>query len=258
MKDWDGADYHRLSTPQQRWGLRVLQELTLNGTERVLDVGCGTGHLTAAIAARLPRGHVVGVDVSPSMLATAASWVAANAPSVRLARVDAANLPFSRAFDVVFSTATFHWVPDHAALFRSIVTALRPGGRLKAQCGGGPNLALLYARADGLMRSRRYAPYFDDWREPWYFAGAESTIRDLTAAGFVGADASIESSPVTFDTPDQFLDFIQTVCVRPHLDRLPARERPAFLQELTIQAAADDPPFTLDYWRLNISATRPA
>jgi trans-aconitate 2-methyltransferase len=192
------------------------------------------------------------------MLRTAASWLNAHAPSVRLAQVDAAALPFNRAFDVVFSAATFHWIADHAALFRSIVMSLRRGGRLKAQCGGGPNLALLLARTDGLMSSGRFAPYFSDWRDPWFFADVEGTRRRLAAAGFADVDVGLEPAPVTFDTPRAFMEFIRTVCVRHHLERLPSDERSAFVQELTVRAAADDPPFTLDYWRLNIAARRPA
>src|SRR5512140_2839796 len=112
MNDWDARTYHDVSAPQQRWGQKILGELTLSGEERVLDIGCGTGHVTAALASRVPRGLVVAVDRSPSMLRTAASWLTAHAPSVRLAQVDAAALPFNRAFDVVFSAATFHWIAD--------------------------------------------------------------------------------------------------------------------------------------------------
>lgn len=258
MNDWDGARYHEISAPQQRWGLRVLDELVLSGDERALDVGCGTGHLTAALAARLPRGMVVGVDRSPSMLQTAAAWLTAHGPAVRLARVDAASLPFNRAFDVVFSTATFHWVLDHAALFRSIVTALKRGGRLKAQCGGGENLARLKARADALMRTRRFAPYFDGWIEPWYYAGVESTARRLEGAGFVNIDVRLEPAPVTFDTAAGFAEFVSTVCLKPHLERLPPAERGDFVLDVAERAVGDDPPLTLDYWRLNIAASRPA
>lgn len=258
MSDWDSALYHEISSPQQRWALKVLEGLALAGTEHALDIGCGTGHVTAALAARLPRGRVVAVDRSPSMLATGARWLTTRAPEVRLARVDASALPFTRAFDVVFSSATFHWVRDHAALFRSIVTVLRPGGRLKAQCGGGPNLALLLARADGLMATRRFAPYFSDWQEPWYFADEDSTRRRLASAGFTDVEVGLEPAPVTFDTPAAFSEFVGAVCVRHHLERLPSEERTAFLRELTAQSATDDPRFTLHYWRLNIAARRPA
>jgi len=256
MSDWNATSYHEVSKPQQAWGRRVLDRVAVEGTEHALDVGCGTGRLTSELARRLPRGRVVAVDRSPSMVETAAEWLRTEAPGTALVLADGAALPFSRAFDLVFSTATFHWVSDHAALFRSIVTALRPGGRLVAQCGGGPNIALLHARAERMMRTR-YLQWFDGWRDPWFFADVESTRRRLAAAGFVDVDVSLEEAPTTFPSARAFADFITTVCVRPYLARLPRADHEAFVNELTVAAAEDAPAFTLDYWRLNIAARRP-
>jgi trans-aconitate 2-methyltransferase len=254
--DWNATSYHELSTPQQAWGRRVLERIEAAGSEHALDIGCGTGRLTAELARMLPHGTVVGVDRSESMLEAAGAWLKTAAPGTRLVLADAAALPFTRAFDVVFSTATFHWVPDHGALFRSVILALKPGGRLVAQCGGGPNIALLHARAERLMRTR-YLPWFDGWRDPWYFADIESTRRRLAAVGFERIELSLEEAPTTFLSARAFAEFITTVCVRIHLERLPRIERQAFVDALTVEAAGDAPPFTLDYWRLNISAQRP-
>jgi trans-aconitate 2-methyltransferase len=236
----------------------VLARLPLAGTERVLDLGCGTGRLTAELSRRVPAGRTVGADVSPAMLEAAAGWLRAEAQQVRLVLADGAALPFTRVFDAVFSGATFHWIADHAQLFRSIITALRPGGRLVAQCGGGPNLALLYARAERLMREPRFADFFDDWTEPWNFAGVDLTTRRLEAAGFAAIDVGLEAAPTSMVDAAAYQEFIATVCVRHHLPRLPGDERAVFLRELTLEAAADSPPFTLDYWRLNIAGQRPA
>ena len=258
MADWNAERYHDVSSPQQAWGRRVLERLPLAGTEHVLDIGCGTARITQEIKRRLPAGRVVGLDLSPAMIEQARAWLGRHAPDIRLVRADAARLPFTRAFDAVFSGATFHWIPDHAELFRSIITALRPGGRLVAQCGGGPNVAVLHARTERLMRAPRFAPYFDDWIDPWNFADVESTKRRLEAAGFADIDVDLEAAPTPFDGPEPFQDFIANVCVRHHLSRLPPDESAAFLRELTMDAAADAPPYTIDYWRLNISARRPA
>jgi trans-aconitate 2-methyltransferase len=258
MTDWNGASYHQISAPQQTWGRRVLERIELEGDERVLDIGCGTGRVTAELAARVPGGRVVGVDQSPSMLETAGAWLHEHAPNASLVQADASSLPFRRAFQAVFSTATFHWVHDHAALFRSVIQALAPGGRLVAQCGGGPNLALLYARADRLIRDPRFAMYFDDWREPTYFADVESTKAHLSHSGFTDIEVWLEEAPTTFDSPELFREFIRSVCVREQVGRLSREDANAFLRELTVAAAGDTPPFTLDYWRLNMLARRPA
>jgi trans-aconitate 2-methyltransferase len=256
--EWNAERYHSVSSPQQAWGRKVLDRLPLAGTEHVLDLGCGTGRVTGELAERLPRGRVVGLDYSEAMLETARMWLCEHAPRVRLVRGDGASLPFRRVFDAVFSGATFHWIHDHAALFRSIVMALKPGGRLVAQCGGGPNLALLLGRAARLMREPRFALYFDDWTEPAYYSDPESAARRMRDAGFVDVETSLEPAPTSFDSPVEFQDFIAHVCVRYHVARLPNDDRQAFLRELTVAAAGDTPPLTLDYWRLNLSGRRPA
>jgi len=255
--EWNADRYHDLSAPQQAWGRRVLDRLALAGGEEVLDVGCGTGRVTGELAARVPGGRVVGVDRSPAMLAAARDWLRDHAPSVRLLQADAAALPFRRTFDAIFSNATFHWVPDHSALFRSLITALKPGGRLVAQCGGGPNLAQLLGRAARLMREPRFAPYFEGWTEPTHYSDAATAARRMRAAGFDAIDVSLEPAPTSFDSPRDFQEFIENVCVRHHVARLPPHDRGLFLRELTVAAAADSPPLTLDYWRLNLSARRP-
>jgi trans-aconitate 2-methyltransferase len=258
MPDWNAERYHQISCPQQSWGFRVLERLPLSGNERVLDLGCGTGRLTEELYRRLPRGRVVGLDRSDAMTEAASLWLAEHAPGTAVVQGDGAALPFRRAFDAVFSGATFHWILDHAALFRSIITVLKPGGRLVAQCGGAGNIAVLRGRADRLRADPRFASFFDDWVEPWYYADIESTKRRLASAGFVDIDVYLEEMPTPFDGPDAFREFVATVCVRHHVARLPAHERREFLDELTTAAAGDSPRFTLDYWRLNISATRPA
>jgi trans-aconitate 2-methyltransferase len=251
MKDWDAASYHRLSEPQFEWGRDVLARIELRGDERALDVGCGTGRLTLELIRRLPRGSVVALDQSAAMASQA------RARLERIVRADAAALPFVSAFDLVFSTATFHWVPDHDRLFASLFTALRPGGRLVAQCGGGPNLARLYERADALMLRQEFAPHFTGWRRPWNFADAETAIRRLEAAGFANATASTRPAPVSFPDASSYGAFIRTVCIRPHLSLLPAALHEGFIDALAAGAATDTPAFTLDYWRLDMTATRP-
>jgi trans-aconitate 2-methyltransferase len=258
MADWNAERYHEVSSPQQAWGLRLLERLPLAGTEHVLDIGCGTGRITQEIHRRVPAGRVVGLDRSPAMIEQAHVWLGQHAPGVGLVLGDATALPFRAAFEAVFSGATFHWIPDHDALFRSIIVALRPGGRLVAQCGGAGNLAALHARAQRLMRDPRFAMYFRDWTEPWNFADAASTMRRLAGAGFVDLEVFLQPAPTSFESPELYQDFIATVCVRQHLSRLGSDDRRTFLRELTVAAAADSPPFTLDYWRLNMSARRPA
>lgn len=253
MTDWDAAQYHKVSDPQRAWGLRVLDRLNPSRGERVLDIGCGTARLTSEIAKKTDR-PVVGVDPSRTMLREAALHFG---PLVQLVQADGVRLPFAdRSFDAVFSTATFHWIADHASLFSEIHRILRPGGRLVAQCGGGPNLQRLYLRAQRLRSEEDYAPHFDGWADPWNFAGAETTRARLTDAGLVGVDVSLEPAQTPFANVETYEQFVTTVCLRHHVERLPEPLRYPFVHELAVAAAADDPPLTLDYWRLNVDGRR--
>jgi trans-aconitate 2-methyltransferase len=169
---------------------------------------------------------------------------------------DAVRLPFLAVFDAVFSTATFHWVRDHPTLFTEIHRVLRPGGRLVSQAGGGPNLAHLYDRSADIARDPQFAPYFDGWADPWTFAGVEETRMRMKDAGFTDIEVWLEETPTTFPDETAFADFISTVCLRHHLDRLPIDLRSTFVGGVVDLARTDDPPFALDYWRLNIDARK--
>ena len=263
MVDWDAARYHRIADPQLAWGQRVVERLSARDGERILDIGCGTGRLTRQLAAA-PGLVVVGLDRSEAMLGEAAGrQLEGAAPGGAQTRVryvpgDAAALPFAAAFDAVFSNATLHWVPDHEALFGSVATTLKPGGRMIAQCGGEGNLRRLYGRARELMRSPPFEDYYAGWRDPWRFEAPAATRARLAAAGFTRIEVWLNDAPTRFDGAGAFAEFIAAVCLRHELDRLPDPMRPAFIDRLTDMAARDDPAYTLDYSRLNITAWKPA
>jgi trans-aconitate 2-methyltransferase len=255
-REWDAQSYHTVSEPQFEWGKRVLASLALRGDERVMDAGCGTGRLTRILAGRVPRGEVVAIDRSVNMIQVARETLASEA-NVHIAAADLSSLPFSDAFDVIFSTATFHWIRDHDRLFANLFAALRDGGRLHAQCGGGRNLERIHHRALELAASAESAPFFSDWRDPWEYASAEVTRERLARNGFREIHVGIEESPVTFPNANAFREFITTVVMRPFVARLPdSTERAAFLDRIVDLASRDTPPYTLDYWRLNLSARR--
>ena len=252
-REWNSDVYHRLSGPQVSWGKKVLARLRFRGDETVLDAGCGTGRLTADLLEALPRGRVVGVDLSQNMLHSAREHLASFGGRVSLLACDLLHLPFDHAFDCVVSTAAFHWVLDHDRLFLNLHRVLVPGGRLEAQCGGGPNLAELRARANALGATPKFAPFLSNFREPWLYQNAEEAADSLRRAGFVDVETSIERAPTQLDGPEHYKEFVHNIIFRQHVDRIPSEHlRAEFMNQLTDQAAADDPPFFLDYWRLNL------
>jgi trans-aconitate methyltransferase len=260
-REWNAAKYHAVSDPQFKWGQAVLERLRglgLRGGEVIVDAGCGTGRLTAELLERLPDVKVVALDGSRQMLDIARRELARFGDRVSFVHADLEAWHDDGCADVVFSTATFHWVRNHPKLFGNLYRSLRAGGWLLAQCGGDGNLATHHVRSDELMRSERFAPHFIAWPRPWEFASAETTRARLTDAGFVRVETSIEPADVFFSNADDFREFVTTVVFRLHLAQLPDETlRTEFLRRITEMSANDDPPFCLDYKRLNILAQRP-
>jgi trans-aconitate 2-methyltransferase len=258
-REWDSSEYHRLSQPQVSWGEKVLSRLKLRGDECVLDAGCGSGRLTAELTEALPRGQVVGVDLSKNMVQAAREHLRSDfGRRVGLVAADLVDLPFEHAFDGIVSTAAFHWVLDHNKLFASLRSTLREGGWLHAQCGGGPNLARLRRRVAELAEFPRYAPYLAEFPEPWFFADARQAGDILQRAGFVNVATSVEPAPTVLEDAEQYAGFISGIILRVHLGELPSGDlRSQFVAELTEMAGEDTHPYSLDYWRLNLSADTP-
>lgn len=249
-RDWDAETYDRVSTPQVAWATKVLDRLPLEGGETVLDAGCGSGRVTKLLLDRLPRGRVVAVDGAPSMVRRARAALPPDRAEV--IEADLTELTLDAPVDAVFSNAVFHWVTDHEALFARLHAALRPGGRLVAQCGGAGNIEAFLALADAAARATPGAEALAGWRGPRRFAQPEETARLLRASGFEEVEAWLEPSPVTPPEPESF---IRTVCLGHHLERLPAPVRDAYVAAVA-ERMGERP--VLDYVRLNIGARRPA
>jgi trans-aconitate 2-methyltransferase len=244
-RDWDASTYTAIAGPQLRWAGPILDRLELAGDETVLDAGCGSGRVTAALLERVPRGHVVAVDASPSMLAEARAILAGFRDRVTIVEADLQQpLPIDEPVDAVFSAATFHWIPDHESLFRHLFDVMRSGARLAVQCGGAGNAARVVA-----VLSRTG----DGWPGPWNFATPAETEARLAAAGFVDTHAWLQPQPEHFESRDEFAIFLRTAALGAHLDRLPPSEHDAFVNAIVDQL----PEHTVDYVRLNFDARRP-
>jgi trans-aconitate 2-methyltransferase len=246
--DWNATSYHRISGPMEEMGLAVLERLALRGDETVLDAGCGTGRVTAALCERLPRGRVIAVDRAPSMVEQARSFLAGRA-DVREA--DLLTLDVGERVDAIFSTVTFHHILDHVLLFSRLFAALAPGGRLVAQCGGAGNVAETFAAAEELAAAEPFAPSFRGWGRPHYFATPDETASRLETTGFTEVRCWLSGETVQPEDPAEYLS---TIVLRSHVSRLPEELAPLFLAAV-VERVGD--PFVLEYVRLNIDARRP-
>jgi trans-aconitate 2-methyltransferase len=243
--EWDAETYDAISDPQFEWGLEVVERLSLEGDETVLDAGCGSGRVTAELGKRLPSGRLLAVDGSEEMVAKARERLGEGAAYLV---ADLAELQVDRPVDLIFSTATFHWIPDHDRLFARLHAALRPGGRLVAQCGGRGNIAAYAAATYEVATRPEFASHLRDVEEIWNFAGPEETEQRLRRAGFATARCWLEPKPVT---PERPLDFTLTSVLGPRLELLPEPLRRPFA-EAVLERAGE--PLTLEYVRLNIEA----
>jgi trans-aconitate 2-methyltransferase len=246
--DWDASTYDRLAAPQEAWAKEVLARLTLRGDETVLDAGCGSGRATRLLLERLPRGRVIGVDGSESMVAAAGRALASYGDRVTVVHSDLLELDLDEPVDAVFSNATFHWIHDHGRLFARLRAALKPGAPLVAQCGGKGNVAEWRQATEDAAKLPEFAAAFAGWRGPWNFAAPAETEPRLRAAGFAEIACWLEEKVVQ---PDDPRDFVAAVGLAAHHERLPADRREAFTDAVLAHL---EQPLVLRYVRLNIEA----
>lgn len=228
---WDAQGYARHSSEQQRWGRELIVKLGLKGTERLLDIGCGDGKVTAEIAARLPLGSVLGIDNSPDMIALAQqTFPAEKHPNLAFAIGDASSLSFPDPFDVVFSNAALHWVLDHRPVLEGIRQSLKPGGRILLQMGGKGNGAELLAIFDRLMKADRWAAHFQGFSFPYGFFVPDQYNGWLRRAGLTPRRALLIPKKMVHRSREEFAAWIRVTWL-PYTHRVPENERTKFIEE---------------------------
>ena len=239
-REWDASSYDRVSDPQIAMARDVIDRLDLQGSERVLDAGCGTGRVTALVAERVPDGHVIAVDGSEAMVEQT------RARGIEAFASDLVELQLDEPVDAILSTATFHWIEDHDALFARLFAALKPGGRLAAQCGGAGNIANVQQAIDAVDE-----PAFRGWAGPWNYASPQATAARLRTVGFTDVWTWLQPWPVEPADPHEYFT---TVILGSHLERLPGDEQAPFVDAVLKHMGE---PVRANYVRLNILARRP-
>lgn len=258
---WNADVYHQVGTPMQNWGEAVMADLDLQGNEKVLDAGCGSGKVTVQLAQRLPRGRVYPLDSSPQMIEKLEQELRCApqlAQRVTPMVADLTRFHLPELVDWVFSNAVFHWIPDDAALFGNLLAATLPGGRLRAQCGGAGNVGRVYEAVEIVQSLDPFASHMRSFQDSKKYRMEAEARRALEDVGWANVETRSFPAPVTFDTSAEAVTYLGTIILRDHLGALPAELHTRYLEAVVeTSLAIHGKPFTADYVRLDLFARRP-
>jgi trans-aconitate methyltransferase len=248
---WDAAGYDRSFSFVARLGEDLIDLLDPQPGERVLDLGCGTGGLSAKIAAR--GAQVIGLDRDAAMVARAREAC----PTLTFVEADGADFRLAEPVDAVFSNAALHWMLKPDAVLACLKRALRPGGRLIAELGGAGNcdtvLAALHAALeDACLPAGRV-------RSPWYFPDPAEYRAKLEAHGFKVRVMHHFERPTPLDGGTGGLAAWLTMFAASFLEQVAPELRPGVIEGTVGRAAPllyRDGQWRVDYWRLRVAAER--
>ena len=208
MTEWNASEYARLSTLQATMAEEVLALLELKGNEHILDVGCGNGKTTAEIAARAPKGRVVGVDASADMIAFATAHCDANAhPNLAFAVADARHLPFAHEFDLVVSFNALHWIPEQALALQSLRASIKPDGRAQLRLVPKGERKSLENVIEETRLSPRWNGYFNSFHDPYLHLTPEEYGALAEQHGFQVISTRVVAKAWDFQSRAAFLAF---------------------------------------------------
>jgi len=227
---WNPADYERSSSAQYGWAMALISELKLCGDERILDIGCGDGRITAHLAGMVPDGSVLGVDLSPEMVGFASRKHVDQANlSFRVA--DASLLPFCQQFDLVVSFACLHWIKDQMPVLRSVRQSLVPGGRFLMQCGGRGNAARILELTGEVINAPPWKEYFSGFSFPYHFYGPDEYRSWLEEAGLLPRRVQLIAKDMVHQGQAGLEGIVRNTWL-PYTQRLPVGLQGRFVTEI--------------------------
>src|ERR1044071_1514729 len=223
MQKWNPADYAANSVVQQTWARELISKLKLRGVERILDVGCGDGKVTAELARAVSKGSAVGIDASPQMIEFAnRAFPSAKNPNLDFYVMDARQIQFLRKFDLLFSNAALHWVDDHQAFLRGAASVLKPGGRLVVSCGGKGNANDVFLALRPEMRMKRWREFFRKMPKPYFFHSPDEYRKWLPRFGFKTRSVKLAPKDATYEDSEGFAAWLRTTWL-PYVQRVPEK-----------------------------------
>jgi trans-aconitate methyltransferase len=242
MYQWNASDYAQHSAGQEQWARELIARAALAPDDRVLDLGCGDGRMTAALARLVPEGTVLGVDLSADMVKHAAShFPPAAHPNLRFAQADARALSFDRTFTFVFSSAVLHWMRDHGPILAGIARALTPGGRCLLQMGGRGNAEAVIHAFDAVRGEPAWRRWFEGFESSYGFHGDDDYRAWLPAAGLVADQVVLIEKDMVHADAAAFEGWLRTAW-HPYTSPVAPEQRPAFLAAVTRRYLDSHPP----------------
>lgn len=256
---WNAEVYDRIGKPMRRWAQEVIRDLALCGDETVLDAGCGSGSVTFDLLQQLPRGKIYAVDASADMIAKIARSIEERGiANVIPIEADLTDFDLPEQVDCVFSNAVLHWIADDDPLFACLFRATKPGGRLRAQCGGVGNIERLMAAVDAVRARRPFAQHLRAGRDSRKYRSPEAARLAMERAGWRDVRASTFASPVPFESEEDAALYLRTIILQDDVAGLPDEMQQPYLRAVIAETAArSGGPFAADYVRLDLWATRP-
>jgi len=226
---WDAQEYEKHSQGQQKWARELIEKISLNGTENVLDLGCGDGKVTAEISKLVRKGSIIGIDNSAAMIKLATDrHSAAIYPNLSFQEMDAGNLKFDDRFDLIFSNAVLHWVKDQKPVIKGMFKSLKHGGRVLLQMGGKGNAAEIVEVLSELQTEKKWHTYFNGFDFPFYFPGKNEYEALLLDCGFTLNRIELIPKKMDHAGITALKGWIRTTWL-PYTERVPEEKRERFI-----------------------------
>jgi trans-aconitate methyltransferase len=245
---WNTGLYDDKHSFVWKHGAALLDLLAPQAGERILDLGCGTGHLTAKIAEA--GAEVVGIDASSEMAAEARRLY----PNIRFEIADARDFAFDQPFDAVFSNAVLHWVNEPEKAIACVQRTLKPGGRFVAEFGGRGNVKIIMSALDAASR----VVGLGAWKHPWYYPGISEYASLLEQRGLEVTHAFLFDRPTPLEGEQGLRDWVKMFCGS-LLGRVPPADHERFfrhVEEVVRPTLYRDGQWSADYRRLRIVARK--
>lgn len=256
--EFDAEKYRLASAQQKAWGKRLIGELDFKGSEKILDLGCGDGALTALLAQVVPGGLVLGIDASENMITTAKKTHQAD--NLRFELTDINKIDFESEFDLVFSNATLHWIKDYKTLLRNVLKCLKDEGTARFQFAGDGNCSNLIKVLRDVMDMKEYAGYFEGFDWPWYMPAIDEYRMLMEQTGFRFRKVWPENADRYFSDVKEMIGWIDQPSIVPFLSSITAKDRQGFrdavVERMIERTIQDDGRCFETFRRLNVLARK--